>query len=113
MSLSICGAASSGRNDLSSVGKAKEHADWKRRQEDERSKGKITPKLITDSELKDMILALLMKAPMREKELISALRLSHIQSFRLPNLVDELEQSGRVKIVTEGGERAISIARTD
>jgi len=95
---------------MSSVGKAKEHEDWKRRQENERAKAKIVPKTYTDSEIKEMVLALLKKSAVVEKGVGSALGLSYVQSLRIPGIIAELEQSGKVKVSTENGDRKVRLA---
>jgi hypothetical protein len=95
---------------MSSVGKAKEHELWKKRQEDERAKVKTVSKSFTDTELKSMILSLLKTISFPEKDLGPALRLSRIQSFRLPDIVSELERSGEVSVRDVNSERTVSLS---
>ncbi len=91
------------------VGKAREHEQYKKMLEENKSKAKFVQKTESDDELKTRVLSLLRHREMPEKSLGPSLHLTYVTSLRLTEIISDLVQSGRVNIKLENGEKIVSL----
>ncbi len=91
-----------------SVGKAREHERWKRRQDEDAQRVQILWKRETDDELKARIITLTKGRWVRFRDLGPLLRLRIVDQFRLKDLLVELRKSRLVRLETVEGHEMIS-----
>ena len=92
-----------------SVGKAREHERWQKRQEEEKHRAKLVAKYESDEELSQRILGLLNRNPIQEEVLGDLLRLSRVDSLRLKDILLSLAKAGKVRVTTEEHKRILSL----
>ena len=92
------------------VGKAREHDQYKKTLEENKSKARFVQRTESDDELKTRILSLLRLREMPEKSLGPSLRLSYVTSLRLTEIISDLVRSGRVNVKLENGEKIVFLA---
>lgn len=92
------------------VGKAREHEQYKKMLEENKSRAKFVLKTESDDELKTRVLSLLRDRNVPEKNIGPSLHLSYVTSLRLSEIMGDLVKSGRVTVKLENGEKIFSLA---